>query len=124
MPEGTQVEKKEASGSGAKGPAAKSSGAPQDSDSSATCRHGPEWTSPRGGRTGKCAGTAVSFCKRLLSITCVPRQRHETIPRLPSEGEGPSLSVLHLRIQYWDRATSMGWAPLAAASEPGLGREE
>lgn len=49
VPEGAlKVEKKEASGSGAKGPAAKGSGAPQDSDSSATCS-ADEVDEPEGG---------------------------------------------------------------------------
>ncbi|XP_043758011.1 nuclear receptor corepressor 2 isoform X18 [Cervus elaphus] len=48
-PEGAlKVEKKEASSSGGKGPAAKGSGAPQDSDSSATCS-ADEVDEPEGG---------------------------------------------------------------------------
>ncbi|KAM9747899.1 nuclear receptor corepressor 2 isoform 23-T27 [Dama dama] len=48
-PEGVlKVEKKEASSSGGKGPAAKGSGAPQDSDSSATCS-ADEVDEPEGG---------------------------------------------------------------------------
>ena len=85
------------------------------------------WMSPRAvTRTGECAGFVVSFCKRLLSITCVPRQRHtRPIPRLPSEGEGAATKCPSGRNS--DVGTGQhqwGGPPLAVASELSLGGEE